>query len=273
MTDDSGPVPMKNRESSEWAEQLFIKNANLFVVAFRSQKGTEQEVEGLAKIFTEFNVPRKGRILDLPCGVGRHAIRLAGRGYYVTGVDFSPVFIRRARSDAVRRHVAKHTKFITGDLRNVQEVLSGTQPFDAIVSLWSSVGYYGKEEDLRMFKALRTIARPNCLLVVDNVNRDFLVLHPRETSVSDLGKFELHERPRLNLETSTMENVWEFYEKRGRDLKFRAKLPFSLRCYSLHELKELLEDAGWRYSKCYGNFSLQPFGRESNRIIACCRKR
>ncbi|HYY92737.1 MAG TPA: hypothetical protein VE955_12185 [Candidatus Dormibacteraeota bacterium] len=54
---------MTNPESSEWAEKLFIKNADLFVAAFKSQKGTEQEVEGLAKIFGEFNVPEKGRIL------------------------------------------------------------------------------------------------------------------------------------------------------------------------------------------------------------------
>jgi SAM-dependent methyltransferase len=266
-------VPIRKGESSGWAEQLFLKNANLFVAVFRSQKGTEQDVEGLAKIFSEFNVPRKGRVLDLRCGVGRHSILLAKRGYSVIGVDFSPAFIRKAKADAVRHRVAKLTKFVQGDLRNVEAVLRGNEPFDAIVSLWSSIGYYGREEDLRMFKTLRAFASPNCLLVVDTVNRDFSVLYPRDVGVSDLGKFQLHERPRLNLETSTIENVWQFYEKRGRDLKLRAEVPFRLRCYSLHELRELLYEAGWRYLKCYGNFGLQPFGRESNRIIACFRKR
>src|SRR6266571_3219297 len=33
------------------------------------------------------------RILDLPCGQGRHAIELARRGYDVTGADLSPYLL------------------------------------------------------------------------------------------------------------------------------------------------------------------------------------
>lgn len=32
-------------------------------------------------------VPRAGRVLDVACGSGRHAVLLAGRGYEVTAVD------------------------------------------------------------------------------------------------------------------------------------------------------------------------------------------
>ena len=38
------------------------------------------------------------RILDLPCGQGRHAIELARRGYEVTGVDLSPYLIGVAKA-------------------------------------------------------------------------------------------------------------------------------------------------------------------------------
>src|SRR2546428_336156 len=42
------------------------------------------------------------RILDLPCGQGRHAIELARRGYEVTGMDLSPYLIgvAKARGEA-----------------------------------------------------------------------------------------------------------------------------------------------------------------------------
>jgi hypothetical protein len=40
------------------------------------------------------------RILDLPCGQGRHAIQLARRGYEVTGVDLSPYMLGVARARA-----------------------------------------------------------------------------------------------------------------------------------------------------------------------------
>ena len=38
-----------------------------------------------------------GRALDLACGAGRNAVWLAGRGWRVTGVDFSDVALRAAR--------------------------------------------------------------------------------------------------------------------------------------------------------------------------------
>src|SRR3989442_7104410 len=40
------------------------------------------------------------RILDLPCGQGRHAIELARRAYEVTGMDLSPYLIGVAKAPA-----------------------------------------------------------------------------------------------------------------------------------------------------------------------------
>ncbi|MEX1287114.1 MAG: class I SAM-dependent methyltransferase, partial [Acidimicrobiia bacterium] len=40
---------------------------------------------------------RPGRALDLACGEGRNAIWLARHGWYVLGVDFSSVAIRKAK--------------------------------------------------------------------------------------------------------------------------------------------------------------------------------
>lgn len=40
-----------------------------------------------------------GRALDLACGQGRHAIYLAGLGWAVTAVDFSPVAVARGAAD------------------------------------------------------------------------------------------------------------------------------------------------------------------------------
>jgi len=47
-----------------------------------------------------------GRALDLGCGEGRNAIWLAGRGWRVTGVDYSSVAIERARRLAEQAGVA-----------------------------------------------------------------------------------------------------------------------------------------------------------------------
>jgi SAM-dependent methyltransferase len=64
-------------------ENLWSAKPNRFLVA---------EVEGLAP----------GRALDLACGEGQNAIWLAGLGWQVEGVDYSPVAIEKARARAQR---------------------------------------------------------------------------------------------------------------------------------------------------------------------------
>lgn len=49
-----------------------------------------------------------GRALDLACGEGRNAIWLARRGWEVTGVDFSPVALAKARRSADEAGLALH---------------------------------------------------------------------------------------------------------------------------------------------------------------------
>ena len=63
-----------------------------------------QEVAGLAP----------GRVLDLACGEGRHAVWLAEQGWQAHGVDFSEVAIEKARRLAEAR--AADAKFEVADL-------------------------------------------------------------------------------------------------------------------------------------------------------------
>lgn len=46
-----------------------------------------------------------GRALDLACGEGRNAVWLARHGWHVTGIDFSPVGLAKARRLAARYDV------------------------------------------------------------------------------------------------------------------------------------------------------------------------
>src|SRR6202165_1465292 len=83
------------------------------------------------------------RILDLPCGQGRHAIELARRGYDVTGVDLSPFLLKvaeeRARADGVR------VRWLSGDMR--QPIVS--ESFDVVLNLFTSLGYFADDADDR----------------------------------------------------------------------------------------------------------------------------
>src|SRR5947209_19024762 len=75
------------------------------------------------------------RILDLPCGQGRHAIELARRGYDVTGVDLSPYLRDVAKPRATEADVR-----VRGLLGHIRDASQG-DPFDLIVNVFNSFGY------------------------------------------------------------------------------------------------------------------------------------
>jgi 2-polyprenyl-3-methyl-5-hydroxy-6-metoxy-1,4-benzoquinol methylase len=56
-----------------------------------------------------------GPLLDLACGTGRMALRMAAQGYQVTGVDITPEMIEWARQKAVKQAVS--IEWVVADAR------------------------------------------------------------------------------------------------------------------------------------------------------------
>jgi SAM-dependent methyltransferase len=71
-----------------------------------------------------------GRALDIACGVGRHAIWLAERGWRVTAVDYSPVAIEILQQRAAEKRVAIDSRI--ADLER-HEFLIEPRSYDLIV--------------------------------------------------------------------------------------------------------------------------------------------
>jgi len=81
------------------------------------------------------------RAIDLGCGAGGVALELADAGFEVTGVDFSPVALRKAREAAASRGVDEsRVRFVAGDLTS-GTVPGVDGPFDLLVD-------YGTLDDL-----------------------------------------------------------------------------------------------------------------------------
>jgi cyclopropane fatty-acyl-phospholipid synthase-like methyltransferase len=61
-----------------------------------------------------------GRAIDLGCGVGVEAVYLAQNGFEVTGADFSPTALKRARRNA--RKAGVEVDFYQEDFTNLRKV-------------------------------------------------------------------------------------------------------------------------------------------------------
>ncbi|MFN8109125.1 MAG: class I SAM-dependent methyltransferase [Thermoleophilia bacterium] len=101
------------------------------------------------------------RILDVPCGSGRHALALAARGHTVTGWDISEEAVAHAGSRAAEAGVP--AAFHTGDMREVP----GTGDFDAAISMGNCLGYLDAAGMAVFLRALYAALRPGGGLVLD----------------------------------------------------------------------------------------------------------
>ncbi len=276
---DKGPLSAPVlREEEHWTYTLYAKNPDLYLPILESRKEIGAlETEGVHRILREEGKER-GKVLDVACGIGRHCIPLAKMGYEVVGYDLSQFFIDRARAWASEEGLgADRLRFYQGDLRKVAEALtsSGEVGFVAVLNLFSSLGAYGEEEDLRLCKALHEISAPNCLFVIETLNRDFFVRKFQPFSIQRISqRLRLLELTRLNLETSTIEDNWRFYTETAEgNLKLELDVPITGRVYTLLELKRLVMAAGWAPVKSQGNLLQSgPVTQESPSIVLVSRK-
>ncbi|MGA5096457.1 MULTISPECIES: SAM-dependent methyltransferase [Streptomyces] len=101
------------------------------------------------------------RLLDAPCGHGRHANVLASRGYHVVGVDRDERFLEMARQEA--RKLAVEVDYRHVDLRE----MSFEAEFDAAVSWYSSFGYFDDDTDRDILRRYRRALRPGGRFLLD----------------------------------------------------------------------------------------------------------
>jgi SAM-dependent methyltransferase len=104
---------------------------------------TEREADRLAGLLA---APAGAEILDVPCGAGRLALSLAGRGYRLTGVDWSSEFLAHARSRDPVQQVAWEQR----DMRN----LPWEGRFDGAFCVGNSFGYLDDEGNAAFLRAV-----------------------------------------------------------------------------------------------------------------------
>jgi SAM-dependent methyltransferase len=133
---------------------------------------TEHELEFLARVIPRASFPR---VADLCGGSGRHARGLARRGHRVTGIDGNPAAVARASAawDAERAGAPGSLTFVTADASRFREAAPG--PFDAVVCLWASFGFFDAAGNRGLLRAIRESLRPGGRFIVDLYHCDFFI--------------------------------------------------------------------------------------------------
>lgn len=175
------------------------------------------------------------RLLDCPCGIGRHAIPFARRGIRVTGVDITKMYLDELDEKARRQTLPIRTH--RADMRRLRL----TDEFDAAANLWTSLGYFESEADNQcVVRGLYRSLRPGGRILIHLINRDWILFHFTPSEWYDFKGVRVLEQRVFDFATSTMHSVWQFEKDRRV-----VRCPVQLRHYSYHEIVQMLTRAGF----------------------------
>jgi SAM-dependent methyltransferase len=226
-----------------WWKDFFNGLVVDFWRAAMSPETTRSEAEFLWK---SLRLAPGMRVLDVPCGDGRLALKLAARGCRVTGVDISPEFLAAARTaerglDVEWRH---------SDMRD----LPWESEFDAAYCAGSSFGFLGDEGDADFLRAVSRTLRPGGRFSADFKAAESILPSFREQYEMRVGDIEFRARNAYDPVTGTMESVYTV--TRGDLIENKRAVH---RIYTCREILRMLMDAGFSDFEIFGSIAGEPF--------------
>jgi SAM-dependent methyltransferase len=233
---------------TEWFEQWFGEEY-LRLYPHRDDEDAQAAVALIASW-----TPLAGRrILDLACGPGRHAARLAELGARVTGFDLSLPLLARARQRAPGQ-----VDLVRGDMRALP-FRDGA--FDLVVNLFTSFGYFADDAQHRrvLAESARTL-RAGGHLVLDYFNERLVrqQLVAREERQIESQRVSIHRR---------ITHDGRFVEKEMHLTGVGRKFVERVRLFTPADLESLLAGAGLTVCRRAGAYDGSAPGDTSPRLI------
>lgn len=235
----SAPVAAATPKTAGWPEEVFDEHCAAM---------TRPNHAKLAKAEVEFFIQSTGiqpgaRVLDVGCGDGAHTLALAQRGFGVTGLDISPAQI--ARAERAKEALGVNAAFVKADMRD----MPGGGPFDAILCVGTTFGYYDDEENRAVLRSLAAMLTPGGRLLLHVFNRDHIIGRlPSRAWWQGHGCLVLDEA-RMNFFTNRLAVHRTLVFEDGRQFEHRIKI----RGYNAHELGRMCVDASLRVIEISGS--------------------
>jgi SAM-dependent methyltransferase len=207
-------------------------------------------------------LPVGSRLLDVPCGQGRHAHLLTEAGYDVDGLDYSKELLAVAR----RRGIGARLRYTRGDMRKMPA--RWTRRFDAVLNLFTSFGFFAHPaEDARVVGQCARVLKPGGVLVWHGASRDGVMARFLERDWWTSGKTLFAQEREFDSLSGllTVRSTW----RRGTRSGNREH---RLRLYTATRLSELFTDAGLVVEQAFDGFGDRPLSRTSSEMLLVARK-
>lgn len=206
-----------------------------------------------------------GKILDVGCGPGRHAIELAKRGFQVSGVDIHQPYLREATVEAKSISLKYQPEFINCDMRKFRTDAT----FSGAINMFQSLGYFDESsDDLTVCRNVCNSLEPNGWFLVEMDGKEATAASFEERTWFERdGRLILLEYE-AEAAWTRLRNKWIFRDRDGSWHEYE----FTYRLYSAEELGRLLSEAGFVTVEFFGSLDGRPYDQNAERLVALARK-
>jgi ubiquinone/menaquinone biosynthesis C-methylase UbiE len=238
----------------EWFERSFGSD---YMVVYK-HRDWDDAVREVRCMMDLLQLPEGVEVLDVGCGMGRHALALADMGYKVTGIDLSDTLLRHA----ARQDREGRVEWVLGDMRNLP-LRSGS--YAATVNFFTSFGYFEtEEENAEVLRELRRVLRDDGRFLIDYLNPVLVEnqLVPHSERVDEETGWLIEET--RSIEDGAVVKHIRIQEQDGTQRSYTERV----RLYPLEWFAEHLGRAGLRMEAAFGDYSGSRYDRDrSERLI------
>ena len=222
-----------------------------------------QDRREVARLLELLELPSGARVLDCPCGQGRHAHLLAEAGFDVDGLDYSEPLLAVAK----KRGTAKRLRYTQGDMRKLPARWTGK--FDVVVNLFTSFGFFDSpQDDLMVLEEFARVLKPGGQLVWHGGSRDGVMARflSRDWWSTEDGTLFGQER-RFDPLSGFLDitSTW-------RGPKGDGERSHRIRLYSASELASRMRDVGLVVEQAFDAWQDKPLTRKSSEMLLLARK-
>ena len=246
---------MNDDMECSWFESWFDSPYYHILYSDRDYKEAELFIDNL---INKFNPKPDAHFLDLGCGKGRHSIYLNKKHFNVTGIDLSCESIKYAK-----QFENNLLHFYVHDMRKLFEV----DKFDFVLNMFTSFGYFDKEEDdysviYNVSKALKQ----DGIFVLDFLNAEKIipVIKSHEIKTVDGIEFSIDKKSEDNFIIKDI-----YFCDKGKDYHFQE----CLKAITLTDFEKLFAENHLKIIDLRGNYNLDVFdSKTSDRLILIAKK-
>ncbi|MEO8578922.1 MAG: methyltransferase domain-containing protein [Gemmatimonadales bacterium] len=253
LVDEPATVLASGPQEADWFEEWFGEDY-LHIYQHRDETEAERAIELIAANLAGKEIRS---VLDLGCGTGRHT-RVLRERWWTVGLDLSMALLRIARVES------PDAPYIRADMR---ELSFADESFDLVVNLFTSFGYFEDDrEHERVLSCVCASMKRGGTLVIDFLNasqvrRDLV---PYDEQVENGITIEQHRA--ISPDNRFVEKTIRLRE-RGKEYIERVRL------FSPRDLERMLDAAGFKVEKLFGDYAGANWSDDSPRTILFASRR